>query len=455
VKPSIDLAAELESITRRQHLNDVHFAVALVRHAMRARPRRVELRISKRALTVSHDGAPLDDDERRLLLTVLSTRPDDERQHALADLEGRFGVALLSALATSDRGSLESRASLDVEGGLARPSTSVRDRGYVLTLRRPIARPRDARRELAFYCAHAPIPVVVDGKDITRPLQLRETVIRRRFKGENGDGMCGLPRQRALSRVRYYKHGVYFGVRSSLPSDGRAVEAMYNSTLDEVEDNFRRSINAANRALREARRALYDDAADGFAAASEADKDTLARAFLRVPPKAWTDPMRAAPFLHTTDARWSRSLDSVVAEGAHGIVPYTLRADPSARGLLLLTPDEVRAVRKLTGVKLRRALAAPPAPPAPPPAGASGLPPQALEPDVRALVAALAAGDTRLVVTDGAPPATSLSGRVRVVELPRGHPALSRAAAYLRANPRRADVAALALVGAADPLAAN
>ena len=74
-----------------------------------------------------------------------------------------------------------------------------------------------------------------------------------------GAGQIGLPARGSMTRLRYYKRGVYFGVRQSLPSDGRPVEAAFDSTHGEHEDNFTRSVEAGNRALRGARRQLYAD----------------------------------------------------------------------------------------------------------------------------------------------------------------------------------------------------
>lgn len=353
---SIDLEAELASITERQHLNQVHWAVQLVRHALERRPRRVDVRVRARTLELAHDGESLSADEHALLLAV-TRGPDDDKQAALAELEARFGVTLLSLLLTAPRVELHGRFSLVAEGGRVRAGPPRVEPGYRVRVWRRGGSARQEKEELRFYCRHADVPLTLDGRLVNEPIALERAIAGRRFRSDDGEGLVGLPARGALSRLRYFKRGVYFGVRQSLPSDGRPLEACFDTKLDEHEDNFERSVRLANRAVRAAGRQLYADLPSVFPSLPPRGRARVKDLVLGASSSDLPDALRRLPLFATSASSWRLSLDDLDALARrYGRVPYLAARRGLDDELPVLSSGELAAVERLLGVPVRAAL---------------------------------------------------------------------------------------------------
>lgn len=453
---SIDLAAELVSITERQHLNKVHWAVQLVRHALEHRPRHVSVRTSYGRLGLSQDGDGLCVDEHRLLLLVTGG-PDAGRHDALAELERRFGVTLLSLLLTSKRVEILGRLSLVSEDGRVIAGPPSPTPGYRVRIWRSGGSPREEEAELRFYCRHATVPLTLNGKPLNTPLVLERAVLSRPFRSDDGSGLIGLPARGSLTKLRYFKRGVYFGVRQSLPSGGRPVTACFDATAFDREENFERSVDAANQAVRVARRQLYADLPALFPEMTPTERARVKDLALASPPARLSSAFRGLPLFGTSTSSWRLSLDDLLHLARRfGRVPYLPRPRGDDDELPVLSMPEVAAVSRLLAVPVQRALSF----------GADAgvlarvrqslrqllsprvrrspgrpLPDHALDDDTRALLDALsrARPDVRFLVThDGAP--VLKRGRVRCLYLPASDPRLRRAVARYRERPEELDV---------------
>lgn len=353
---SIDLAAELRSLTERQHLNDVHYAVQLVRHAMQHRPGRVDVRVGRRALEIEHDGAPLCLDEARLLLLVTRGGAPAERQAALSELDRRFGVTLLSLLLRSPRVVIESQVSLVATAGRIAAHDARRERGYRIVIERPAHRVRRERAEVRFYCRHAAATLFLDGKRINARRSLDDVLLVTGLTSPAGALEVGLPRSSSLTQVRYYKHGIYFGLKRSLPRDGRPVEACFDAATEEHEDNFRVSVKAGSALVREGAKLLYEQLPRAFFDLSPYGKARVRSLLLGMSSHAWTPELAALPLFDTSAETAARSLDDLRAEARRkGFVSCSAerRGDDD---VLVLPAEERSSLEALVGAPLRRAL---------------------------------------------------------------------------------------------------
>ncbi len=466
---SIDLQAELVSITERQHLNKVHWTIQLVRHALEHRPLHIDVRSTAGVLELRQDGDGLSADEHRLLLAVTGGREQTalsaERQEALVELEARFGVTLLSLLLTSSRAEISGRRSLVSESGRVSAGPPVPTPGYRVRVWRTGRSLRQETAELRFYCRHASVPITVNGRPLNAPVTLERAILERPFRAQDGDGRIGLPASGTMTRLRYYKRGVYFGVRQSLPQGGCPVEATFDSTLSEHEDNFTRSVETANRALRVARRQLYADLPALFPAMTPRERARVKDIVIGLGPDRLPSAAHSLPLFHTSTSAWRVSLKDLaqLAERV-GHVPYLSRASGHDDELPLLDTAEVASVARLLGVPVRRALRFRP------PKGviatvrerlraltgkeqkaapARALPEEAIDDDTRALLEALEQErpDVRFIVTAGGAPVLE-PGRVRCMYLPSSSLALRHAVARYRERPDEVDAIGAALLGA-------
>lgn len=352
---SIDVEAELVSITERQHLNQVHWAVQLVRHALDHGPRQIDVRVRRRTLELRHDGDALYDDEHALLLAI-TRGPEGGKQEALAALEARFGVTILSLLLTAPRVEIRGRYSLVAEHGRVRSAPASSGDARIVVWRKR-GSPREERAELRFYCRHVNVPFTLDGKRLNEPFSLEGAFATRRIRTDDATGLVGLPKSGALTRVRYYKRGVYFGVRQHLPSDGRPAEALFDSRILEHEDNFERSVHGANGAIREGKAALYAELPERFPSLNERERTRVREIVLGHAGKELPDALQALPLFATSTSPWRLTLDDLAALARrYGRVPYLAKRERGDDELPLLTPPEVAAIARLLNVPVRRAL---------------------------------------------------------------------------------------------------
>jgi hypothetical protein len=151
---SIDVAAELRKLSQAQLEGSWQVPAELVRRAIRAGARRVEVRFARRfgrQLVVSDDGAPLDPALADHTHALIDPRRGDQlRHHAFVALERAGELSLLALLGLAHLRRLDIRRSAAGGTEIAVHAGGV-DR-------------RRARRWLADVARFAPVALVVDGR---------------------------------------------------------------------------------------------------------------------------------------------------------------------------------------------------------------------------------------------------------------------------------------------------
>jgi hypothetical protein len=457
---TIDLGLEIKNITQKQHLNDVHFAVQLVRHALRHGAPEVRITSTRRTFTLEHDGAPLNAGERDLVFALLGQSAASERQEAMTQLEKHHGVALLSLLVTEARVDVLSDVSFAAIGGRLTRIAEQRSRGYRITVHRTRRSLREERRELAFYCRCSDVPVRFNRRPLPRePVGHSATdvpLLAMAFKALAGHGMVGITPSGMMSRTRYYKHGVYFGVRQHVPSDNLPLEAAYNATTSSFEENFRVSVKAAGTAIRAGRDALLDHVPERYGALPRADRDRVRSVLLGMAERRWTEALRRVPLFDTGAMPAALSVHDLAAAGErHGFVTWVPREEAPRAGararLPILEESDLSALTRLLAHPLRRAL------PAvlrvvsttrPASDQDVALPPDACPAPVQRLLRALAelSQDPTFVVTTGTSRCVDETPAGRVICIPLADPVLKRSAETYAAQPGRLDLIRAALL---------
>ena len=354
---SIDLDAELRSITERQHLNQVHYAVQLVRHALLHAPSEVRIEFTKEAFVLEHNGDSLSAREHQRVLDVVNAQEDSVRQEALSALEREHGVTLLSTLYCARQCRVEGANALFAERGRIRAAAPSARRGYRIELRseRPPGKKEEA--ELRFYCQHASVPITLNRQRLSGAPSIQGVLVSKRFRSTAGSGEVGLPRSGALKRTRLYKHGVYFGVRQSLPSDGLPLESFFNSTIRRHEENFSDSIQAATLAVRDARDGMLGELVELWPELKEPARQRLALMLSGLKRSAWPQAALAIPLFGTQRHPWTLSILDLEADAARrGFIPWVPPKTATERdGFLCLTEEQASRLQALFAVPLVRA----------------------------------------------------------------------------------------------------
>lgn len=342
--PRIDLAAELHKIAQRQHLNDVHHLVQLVRHALRHSPARIDIASGRTFLALSQDGDPFSLEERDLLMTVVAGDDVLCQQDALGTLERTTGAAVLALILRFVRVEIESDgwALLSSPAGVACAASPPR-RGYrVRIMRRALRRGRE-REELMFFCHGASVPIRYNGQPINRPMEARG-ILAVRSRDADGEGMLAIPSKGRLSALSYCKQGVRFGFRRLLDPEGFVYEGFWDSHASAFEPTFSTSIRRAEEFLAAARRSLYDAVAAEFPRLRGAHRERVRQLLLASPPLARWDHVALFDAIGRPFALSLRDL--VELEGHHGAIPCALR--PSRRlppSLPLLSLAQIHALQ--------------------------------------------------------------------------------------------------------------
>lgn len=325
---SIDLQAELQKITQRQHLNDVHYLVGLVRHAIACRPKRISIASSRKLLIFSQDGDPPDIAEWEALLELLKPDPlrEAQQQKALTLLETRYGVILLSLLLNSEKAVFRTgNHELHMQSGQwigLKPCDVLA--GYHLEVYRTAQQRDKEASELDFYCSGASVPIFFNDKQINQPLRLSQHLLALNFKDTKGHGSIGIPAEGELSRFYFFKAGIRIGVKTFSPSNGKVVEGYWNTTLPEFEPLYKQTIQLGQSLLEQHAQSLYQAIADQFRHLTLEHRHRIKKILLGLDGLEWsknfgTIPLfanSAKPFaLSYTDLRRMRK--------RHGVIPFS------------------------------------------------------------------------------------------------------------------------------------
>jgi|GEM_PF-1978286 len=319
---TVDVDRALALLTERQHLNQVHFVVALVRKALAAGARSVVITSRKSQLRMVWD-APLDPAEVDDLQRVMHpSSTSDDKLAALARLEEQHGLTLLSLCRAHD---------VRVDGPVAFASSSGQLRlgqavsgPTTIDLQRKKGRPKDERAELAFYAAHADAEVRFNRKLLTSSLAFAPSETLAHVRQNDVEAWVRLSSTAEAGELKYYKHGVYFGVakREQWPLP---FEVRINSRTLGVEQNFGASIRRAHQLEQELVPAALAQWVQQVERMPARRRRAQSLRLLRMRPSMFSTTCSAAPLVWCGGDRWS-SVDALVASAVGGDVPPAVRA---------------------------------------------------------------------------------------------------------------------------------
>ncbi len=358
LKLSIDLDAEIRKIGQKQHLNQAHFLVQLVRHAIKRGPVAIHIQAAAERVSLSHDGAPLPETEWDLLTTLLIPGASSEsQQRAIETLELEHGIAALAALLRFPETSLSSggRALIGRHGVFETQAGPPATRGFRFEARRPPSTLRRERAELAFYCAGAHTSIFYNGRPINKPIQLENQLLAVDINNEHGRGQVGVPLAGDLCALSFAKQGVRFGVKQFIPLDGMLYHGHWDSGLTGYEPNFDRSVSQGEAALRDQARWLYARLGDYFAQMDDGQKLRVKKILFGLQADDWAAQYGGLPLFHSVRAAFALSLRDLRALAAQfGAVPFAMAARRDAPAAIpRLLPEDLHFLRHEHRLSLR------------------------------------------------------------------------------------------------------
>jgi len=218
---SVDVEAQLRKLPSRSFRSAHHYPVELVRGAVGRGSKRVDVRITRRAVEVSDDGNPVARELLDYLCSVVDPgRTDQVRQDALAYFEEGNGLELLACMApfpeevVIETGRSGSRTRTVLRRGLSplretiKQGPALRDSGTSIAILRRGNRLKE-RDAVADYCGFARASVTLNGRavSLSRP---PEAVAFSDLKadGEFSGGKIWIPPGGDTCRVWLLRHGV-------------------------------------------------------------------------------------------------------------------------------------------------------------------------------------------------------------------------------------------------------
>lgn len=346
---TIDLDAALRKICQRQTLNDVHFAVQLVRHALSHQPTAIHIRTRGHTFTLHRDGEPIDPAEFDLLTTILDNADQATVYDALNRLEREFGIALLSVLVGQAHVDIHSgNRSLAAAWGRrqpAAPRTPIQ--GTRIRIRRSARQARRENRELRFFCEFCDVPVFLNGKNICRPAHLEDQILSGKVQHRKGSGWMGIPERGSLSRIVFLKRGVRFGSQHFLESSGRVFHALWNASRTEFESDYSASIREGRDCFRDAVPSLYDTLVKHFHQLDRERKNRVKSLILSMDPQLCASFMEYIPIFSSPDSEFDLSIRELKGlNHRYGMLPYFAPPPPPrAPRFPVLEPDDLYFIR--------------------------------------------------------------------------------------------------------------
>ncbi|MBN2497493.1 MAG: hypothetical protein JXR96_23070 [Deltaproteobacteria bacterium] len=223
----IDVQSALRKVSlgRLQSMDQV--PLALVRQAARARPRRVEIRLGRRRLDVSHDGDALPEAVTELLEVLLGSGEELARHVALEKLEALRCEDLLVAFCLGGRVVLDTGAQrLDFDGRRPCRGGARRERGFALSIRGVHRRREAESAELVEHLRFADFEVLLDGARISHGARLEGQLLQMPFDWGGYAGCIGLPEQGLGCRLWALVDGVVHTQIWDSPADGAVYDAV-------------------------------------------------------------------------------------------------------------------------------------------------------------------------------------------------------------------------------------
>ena len=358
---SIDLDAEIQKITQRQHLNQVNYIVQLVRHALDHNPERIHIQASSTFLEIDQNGDAFDPGEWSRLLRIVNEQDAPEhRQEALSQLESTYGITLLSLILNFPRVEIESDGLrlVAISGQLSEQPGENDASGYRIRLYRPKSLVKDEKSELEFYCAGSDIPISYNGRSINEAIRFAGQILTARFKTADGSGAIGIPLNGDTNVITLYKHGVRLGVKQTIPRDGALFHGYWSSHLTGYESNFSKSILVGERHLLSHLDLLYDAINDHFSDMNDRQRIRIKRVLFGRPGRQWLLRFGSLPLFHGCRRNFALSLRDLLAlhKQFHDIPYSPVRSSGLPAFIPHLQPEDISFLRKRLklGIKLTK-----------------------------------------------------------------------------------------------------
>lgn len=357
---SIDLKAELEKLTKKQYLNDVHYLVQILRHALRFRPGSVVIESSKKGLLLTQDGESISDQEWNLLSVLLlegAGGDPDRVQDALNRLEHHYGIAMLALFLNSSEVELKSgRRGLYVrDGSFGAFEPQMEVVGHELFIKRHESVSKSEElRELNFFCAGMTTPLIYNGKSLNREIELEDQMLLSDFRAPGGRGMVGVPANDDLCSFTFFKQGVRIGSRQFLPRDGYLFHGWFDSFDDSYEANFERSLELGEKLIREQAGVLFSGIAEHYNSFSEKQQKRLRKIIFAFNERWWDLWFKDLGVFQGGDGRPLRLDDLRVLAQQFGALPYGTARHPSLPAYVpVLGPEEINFLENRLEMQLR------------------------------------------------------------------------------------------------------
>jgi len=249
---SIDVAAAIGKLVEKQQLNQVHYAIQLLRQALERRPTAIHIHTRGSRFEIRHDGQPPTAEDMQAFHAVL-TREDEAAFAALKHLEDGKLLPMLFPLRQFEEVSWRTSSHLleKSRGGLMLRNAETANPESCLRFARPGALRRREREELHFFCRRPSCALWLDGKQVPArsPLANQQLLLEGEARTAEGTAHFGLASQGELSEIHYLKHGVLFGMRSWRSAQGLPMVVEWDSCLRDAERDFERSIQEGDRHL--------------------------------------------------------------------------------------------------------------------------------------------------------------------------------------------------------------
>ena len=355
---SIDLDAELKKIAQKQYLNDVHYLVQLVRHALALQAKRIEITSTKKEILLRQNGDNISPSEWRFL-QVLLLNPSAgwvEKQPALSQLEEQFGTALLSLfLNFGEVECVTGQMAMISKGGrvgVVRAAKAVE--GYRIRITRRGSK-RDELRELTFFCSGVRVPIIFNGVAINQPIEFDGQMFFSRFQSSQGEGVVGIPSEGEMCALAFYKQGVRLGTKQFIPPDGRQIHGYWNSFLGHFESQYSETIRIGEQFLFRQGEQLYRALPNHLHEFDPQQRARIKKIMMAMDQKLWMREFQTLPVFHSCGGDYELSLKDILSMSRrYESVPFCAsRHKQCPAHLPLLNPEDIFFLRNGCRLKLR------------------------------------------------------------------------------------------------------
>jgi len=354
VHATIDLDQALKKIATRQSLNDVHFLVQLVRHALELTPKSIHISEQNETWTLSHDGASPQLLEVSAIMNLINGNGSIDD---LTILETQFGVALLSCFVnfTHTTLSFSNTTLTQKDGRYILLPTGKEINGYHLSFMNNGKLETDPYRELLFYCSSVKVPLTYNSIEINHPKRIPPLVFQSIWETDHGEGLVGIPHSGSDSTFHFYKNGVLFGVKHFTPKDGRLLYGYWDVPGTSYESDFEESIETALNLLQQQGQHLYNNLGDYYSELEPIEKKRIKQILLNVSQQWWKGSLSSMGLFNLGHGTFNLSLSEIKSRIENELsFPFqsTLSQNKSNK-VATLSPEDVYFLKEKMGLPLR------------------------------------------------------------------------------------------------------